>query len=436
MVGEPEVRSYIFRPRLAMADHWTPLRLLLNDGVRQGVYTAAVALVGLHGELQWQAAVGRLSRDPKAAATTLETVFDLASLTKPLATSLALMRLTDDGRLTPDATLGEFLPTAWLPPDKRPLTLAQLLAHRAGLPAWEPFYEKVLQAPSETRTILLPRLAAAVPLIHQPGTVTLYSDLGFMLLQAVVESVSGLPLDRFCEEKIYHPLGLNAHESMNLTPKNENPPYPPFPKGGLKRPPLEKGDLGGFEVFTVKSLGFNPLLLTENRKQKTENRFYAATEPGLIPGRPAAGQVHDENAWAAGGVAGHAGLFGAGPEVFALVAALYRAYQGETGLPFSPATVRHFFTPVAPGARALGFDVSHAKASQCSAGRYFSPASVGHLGFTGTSFWLDLELGQMVVLLTNRVHLGRDDKTKIQAFRPRFHEAASWALGFDKIYRK
>ena len=74
--------------------------------------------------------------------------------------------------------------------------------------------------------------------------------------------------------------------------------------------------------------------------------------------------------------------------------------------------------------------------SQCSAGRYFSPRSVGHLGFTGTSFWLDLELGQMVVLLTNRVHLGRDDKTKIQAFRPRFHEAASWALGFDKRYRK
>ena len=205
---------------------------------------------------------------------------------------------------------------------------------------------------------------------------------------------------------------------------------------------MKKGDLGGFEVFTLKALGFHPLLkqtqtILTHGKRKTENgkRLYAATEPGLIPGRPAAGQVHDENAWAAGGVAGHAGLFGAGPEVFALVAALYRAYQGETALPFSPATVRLFLTPVAPGARALGFDVPHAEASQCSAGRYFSALSVGHLGFTGTSFWLDLELGQMVVLLTNRVHLGRDDKTKIQAFRPRFHEAASRALGFGKVFR-
>ncbi|HEY9072737.1 MAG TPA: hypothetical protein VIN67_01280, partial [Desulfobaccales bacterium] len=207
-------------------------------------------------------------------------------------------------------------------------------------------------------------------------------------------------------------------------------------------PPLKKGDLGGFEVFTLKTLGFHPLpiidqkgFITGNRKQKTENRLYPATEPGLIPGRRTNGQVHDENAWAAGGVAGHAGLFGPGPEVFTLVAALYRAYRGDTTLPFSPATVRLFLTPVAPGARALGFDVPHAEASQCSAGRYFSALSAGHLGFTGTSFWLDLELGQMVVLLTNRVHLGRDDKTKIQTFRPRFHEAASRALGFGKVFR-
>jgi CubicO group peptidase (beta-lactamase class C family) len=147
------------------------------------------------------------------------------------------------------------------------------------------------------------------------------------------------------------------------------------------------------------------------------------------------GEVHDENAWAAGGVAGHAGLFGRGAEVFALLAALHRAYQGDAGPPFSPAAVRLFLTPVAPGARALGFDTPGSEASQCSAGRYFSPASVGHLGFTGASFWLDLKLKQMVVLLTNRVHLGRDDKAKIQAFRPRFHEAASLALGFDRVYR-
>ena len=192
-----------------MSDPWAPLNQLLEDGLAQGVYTAAVALVGWRGELQWQAAVGRVSQDPESPATTLDTSFDLASLTKPLATALALMVLTEAGRLTPDATLGEFLPVDWLPPDKRPLTLAQLLAHRAGLPAWEPFYREVLKAPPEARVSLLPRLAAAAPLAHPPDTATLYSDLGFMLLQAVVEAVSGLGLDRFCREQIYRPLGLN-----------------------------------------------------------------------------------------------------------------------------------------------------------------------------------------------------------------------------------
>ena len=173
-----------------------------------------------------------------------------------------------------------------------------------------------------------------------------------------------------------------------------------------------------------------PIRPQPKTKPKTENRLYAATEPGLIPGRPAGGEVHDENAWAAGGVAGHAGLFGPGREVFQLVASLYRAYTGERLGPLAPATVQLFFTVPSGADRALGFDIPGPDPALRAAGRYFSPHSVGHLGFTGTSFWLDLDSGQMVVLLTNRVHLGRDDKTKIQAFRPRFHEAASRALGF------
>ena len=118
-----------------------------------------------------------------------------------------------------------------------------------------------------------------------------------------------------------------------------------------------------------------------------------------------------------------------------MVACLYRAYGGERVGPLTPAAVKLFLT-VPPGAdRALGFDTPGPDPAQRAAGRYFSPNSVGHLGFTGTSFWLDLELGQMVVLLTNRVHLGRDDKAKIQAFRPRFHEAASRALGFNQGFQ-
>jgi len=229
---------------------------------------------------------------------------------------------------------------------------------------------------------LLERLAAATPLENAPDTVTLYSDLGFMLLKAVVERLSGENLDQFCRESIYRPLGL-------------------------------------------ATLGFNPL-----RQPGGKRLSFAATEPGLIPGRPGGGEVHDENAWAAGGVAGHAGLFGPGREVFRLVACLWQAYGGEKTGPLTPEAIKLWLT-VPPGAdRAHGFDTLGGGPALRAAGRYFSPRSVGHLGFTGTSFWLDLELGQMVVLLTNRVHLGRDDKTGIQAFRPRFHEAASRALGY------
>jgi CubicO group peptidase (beta-lactamase class C family) len=369
-----------------LSNSWTPLQQLLEDGQNQGVYTAAVALVGLKGDLRWEGAAGALSRDPQAPAASRDTLFDLASLTKPLATALALMVLVDRGKLRLTTPLGEILPSEWLPPDKQPLTLASLLSHRAGLPAWQPFYEEVLAAPPPDRPALLERLAAATPLSHPPDTVTVYSDLGFMLLKAVVERVSGENLDQFCRAWLYRPLGL-------------------------------------------PTLGFNP------RQQPDPDRLtFAATEPGLIPGRPGVGAVHDENAWAAGGVAGHAGLFGPGREVFHLLSCLYRAYGGEAVGPFAPATVRLFLTVPPRADRAYGFDPPAGDPAQRAAGRYFSSRSVGHLGFTGTSFWLDLESGQMVVLLTNRVHLGRNDKTKIQAFRPRFHEAASRALGFKRPY--
>ncbi|HZE21772.1 MAG TPA: serine hydrolase domain-containing protein, partial [Desulfobaccales bacterium] len=192
-----------------MPEPWAALQDLLEDGCTRGVYTAAVALVGLKGDLRWQGAAGVLSRDPQAPAAGLDTLFDLASLTKPLATALALMILVDRGRLQLTTPLGEILPSGWLPPDKQPLTLASLLTHRAGLPAWQPFYQELLAAPPPERPTLLERLAAITPLLHSPDTVTLYSDLGFMLLKAVVETVSGLALDRFCAEKIYRPLGLN-----------------------------------------------------------------------------------------------------------------------------------------------------------------------------------------------------------------------------------
>jgi CubicO group peptidase (beta-lactamase class C family) len=365
---------------LQVTERFAQLHEMVKAGVQEGVYTAAVALAGLNGDLIWQSATGRLSRDENSPPVTLDTIFDLASLTKPLATTLAIMLLVNRSLLQLTSTLGEILPQAWLPEDKWALTIRSLLAHRGGLVPWKPYYRDILMAPDPARAVLLERLAAAEPLGYPPEEGTLYSDLGFILLKAVVEAIVGVNLAEFCVREIYQPLGLTT-------------------------------------------LGFKPL-----DRLGGGHLDFAATETGLIPQRNIFGEVHDENAWAAGGVAGHAGLFGTGPDVFALLAALWRAYQGEVTGPLPAHWVRLFFTPPVNGGRALGFDVPTPDPCQSSAGRYFSRKSVGHLGFTGVSFWLDLERGQMAVLLTNRVHLGRDND-KIRAFRPRFHEAVSQALG-------
>ena len=371
--------SLIFPGPPIDALRWRTLAQLLDQGRDQGVFTAAVALVGLRGELHWQGVTGRVSRDPASPLATLGTIFDLASLTKPLATTLALMLLEARDLVHLETTLGEVLTAPWLPPDKRSLTMKSLLAHRSGLPALRPFHQIVAAAPEAERPRLLPRLTAAEPLEYAPGTAYLYSDLGFMLLQAVVEEASGQGLESFCRRELYEPLGLEI-------------------------------------------MGFRPLTRFDQGKF-----IWAATDETNTPGIPPVGVVHDENARAAGGVAGHAGLFGTAADVFTLVAWLYRAYHGHCEeLSIPPEIVRRYLTPVAPGERTPGFDVP--SPGQSSAGRYFSPRSVGHTGFTGTSLWLDLEQGQMVVLLTNRVHMSRD-KEIIKAYRTRFHEAASRALG-------
>ncbi len=363
---------------MASGFQFDSLQDLLTGGLEGNVFTAAVALVGLRGELRWQGVTGRVSRNPASPPATPGIIFDLASLTKPLATTLALMLLEARGLVHLETTLGEVLTTPWLPPDKRPLTIKSLLAHQSGLPALRPFHRIVEAAPETERPRLLPRLTAAEPLEYTPGTATLYSDLGFMLLQAVVEEASGQDLETFCHRELYEPLGLEM-------------------------------------------LGFRPLARLDQGKFT-----WAATDEINTPGIPPVGVVHDENARAAGGVSGHAGLFGTAADVFTLVAWFYRAYHGHCeGLSIPPEIVRRYLTPVAPGERTPGFDVP--TPAQSSAGRYFSPRSVGHTGFTGTSLWLDLERGQMVVLLTNRVHMSRDKDT-IKACRIRFHEAASRAL--------
>jgi len=306
-----------------------------------------------------------------------DTVFDLASGTKALATTLAVMTLVRQRRLALNQRLAAILPL-FDRTDKQAITIDQLLRHTSGLAAHRPFYQVLVHEDPAKRRECLMALVRDEPLEKPIGATTVYSDLGFMILGWVVEALAGQGLDRFVRQTLYLPLGLN-----NLFFVNVNGPVPP--------------------------------------------RDFAATEACPWRRRLIQGQVHDDNAWAAGGICGHAGLFGTAADVLALAKELLAVHGGSQGAGvLDPELVRLFCRRASPNGRPLGFDAPDPVDPSC--GRYFSGASFGHLGFTGTSFWIDPLCHVIVVLLTNRVHPIRDNLA-IKAFRPRLHEAVVEGLG-------
>ena len=304
-----------------------------------------------------------------------ETIFDLGSLTKPLVTALAIMRLVDRKRLSLDQTLSEILPPGSRLGNKADLTLRLLLCHSAGLPDWRPYYQLLEETPLSERKQQVRSWILEEPPVHLPGSRTVYSDLGFMLLEWIVEEALGLDMADYVESVFYEPLGLKR---TFLFRRGETARYLP-------------------EAF-------------------------AATEICPWRGRRLCGEVHDENAFALGGYSGHAGLFSTAGEVYALARLLMDHAVGLRSDLLEPATVRLFFERqdrFPRCGRALGWDMPAAVGS--AAGRYFSPGSVGHLGFPGTSLWMDLEKDVQVVFLTNRIHPSRENQA-IQQFRPRIHD--------------
>ncbi len=343
---------------------------LMRQGVADRVFPGAVLLVSRNGGILFFEAYGTANLATRRPMTR-DTIFDLASLTKPLATTLAVMALMRRGRLALDQTLDALLPLL-AATGKGRITIEHLLAHHSGLPDYRPYYLALCTRPEVERRAYLSELLAAEPLIHPVGERALYSDLGFMLLQQVVETISRISLDRLVQTEIYRPLGLD----------------------GLFFPGIE--DPGPPQRF-------------------------AATEQCPWRGMLLEGVVHDENAYAMGGVAGHSGLFGNAANVWRLVDALHATYSGRRdGTVFDRKLLKRFFQRYRSSDRALGFDTPAME--NASAGRRVSRNSVGHLGFTGTSFWLDLDTGIAVILLTNRVHPSRDN-TAIRGFRPVLHDA-------------
>lgn len=355
-------------------DPFQPILRLLEEGVEEGVFPGTVLLAARGDDILIHRAVGYASLIPKKEPMTLETVFDLASLTKPLATTLAVMKLVEQGRLDLDRP-STFLRKISSPTWNQEITLRQLLAHASGLPAYQPYYALLLRQEGD-RKDLLRRWILQEPLMAKPGTKTLYSDLGFILLEWLVEDTVGEDLHTWTQKHLYRPLGLST-------------------------------------------LGFRPLTAAG----VSHPEQYAATEDCPWRGKVLRGEVHDDNTYAVGGISGQAGLFGTAKEIFLLVREMKRGYDRpkSTGL-FHGKWVRTFWEKQdrpRGTTRALGFDTPAVRGS--SAGRYFSSRSVGHLGFTGTSFWFDLQRDLMIILLTNRVHPNRSNE-QIKVFRPRIHD--------------
>lgn len=356
------------------------IRDLLDKGVNEGTFPGAVLLVAYRGNVVCSEKVGFRSNIPLRFPMEKNTIFDLASLTKPLATTLAMMKLVDEGIVELNRPLYELMQSASLK-DKRGLTPRLLLSHSAGLADWKPFYLKLVQFPPEFRRGILREQIIDLPFAYSPGTACLYSDLGYMLLEWIIEEKTGETLPSFIGRSFYNRMSLR-------------------------------------KIF----------LGSENRPENIKTEQFAATEDCPWRRKIMCGDVHDENAYALGGYSGHAGLFGTAEEVLSLAKMLREHYRGEREDIFSVATVREFFkkqTTVKDCTFALGWDTPSSENS--SAGIYFSDNSVGHLGFTGTSLWMDLDKDVIVILLTNRIHPTRDND-KIRAFRPVIHNAVMEAL--------
>jgi CubicO group peptidase (beta-lactamase class C family) len=330
-----------------------PGAVVLARMLRDGEWLEHLSVRGL--------AVTRPERIPMAR----ETVFDLASLTKVLATTTAVLLLVEEGRLVLDDPVAKVLPH-FGEREKEGVTLRHLLTHSSGLHPWRGFHEALLERERKkgehwigtpaARDWILESICRSAR-VHEPGSAAVYGDLDFIVLGAMVETVTGEPLDRFCETRIFAPLGMSETRF-------------------LREPASE-----------------------------AERRRFAATENCPWRGRIVWGEVHDPNAAAMGGVAGHAGLFSTADDVMRFATTLLEVWHGRsTALP--RARLVEFATRQSLPAGsdwALGWDTPSASGS--SSGRYFSAHSIGHLGFTGTSLWIDFDAEAAVVMLTNRIHL-------------------------------
>ena len=357
--------------------NFAPVYDMMAQGVSHGVFPGGVILCAKKDDIVFFEGFG-LADLMRGQPMKRDAVFDLASLTKPLATAAAMVVLVQEGRLGLHTCLGEVLPGA-VCSDKAKITMDMLLRHTSGLPAHRAFHTIIAHRADPARALI--HAVLAEPLENRPGSHQVYSDLGFMLLCHVIETVTRQRLDQFVRDHVYTPLGIKDLFFIQRDTKLDTKP-------------------------DTKDLPVN-----RNRLVSTRNCPWR--------GRVLTGEVEDENAWAAGGVQGHAGLFGDARSVYMLCLEILQGIGKESTRVLDP-RILSVFAHTYPGqTMAAGFDTPSLTGS--SSGQCFSCRSVGHLGFTGTSFWMDPDTGLMVILLTNRVHPCRSNE-KIRKFRPAIHD--------------
>jgi beta-N-acetylhexosaminidase len=373
----------IERAPASMSDRLSPAYVLLDGAVADGAFPGGVLAVGRENGLSIHP-FGAMTRGAKAQRVAAETIYDVASLTKPIVTTTAAMMLFERRRLDLDAPVARYLPefaaasagdpgAGW----RARVTVRMLLLHDSGLPAHREFFKDVRGVrPGAADAAAIFARAMAEPLVREPGTQIEYSDLGFILLGEIIERLTGESLDEFARRNIFAQLGMNSSV-------------------------------------------FNPPRSVRARIAPTQNDM--AYRKRLLRG-----EVDDENAWAMGGVAGHAGLFSTAGDIaiFAqmmLNGGIYAHRRLLAHATIARFTKRH---DLGDSAYALGWDVP---TEPSSSGVYFSPESYGHLGSTGTSLWIDPERKAFVILLTNRVHPTRANE-KIKQVRPVIHDAVMKAL--------
>jgi len=361
------------------------LSAFLAEQINSGEFPSAVYLIGEREEVTFADALGHSVVQPYRIANKFDTIYDLASLTKPLVTGMLCARRIELGELTLDSSVSHYLPE-FERTDKQMITVRELLTHTSGLPAWRPLY--VLAEDERDRAA---GAIANLDLEYKPGARVVYSDLGFIALGILLERMTGHRLADLAQREIFEPL--------NLKQTFFNPEIA-----------LQTG-IAACETGNVYE---------KNMCAETGNGEYQNSRQRLIWG-----EVHDGNAYFLGGAAGHAGLFSTAGEVFQLaqqfIAQSSRLLNAETCKLF-----RQNMTEGLEEARSLAWQLAATKDS--TAGSDLPPDAFGHSGFTGTSLWIDAEHARVFILLTNRTHARELPFANINAVRREFHSLAVKSL--------